>query len=202
MKAVADQLGVDRKALHHHVGDRDALLGLIAVDIFTRTFSPVKISEHARWQDACRAYAHGITDSAIAVGAFADHLRLERLLATTMLETTEALLAKFRDAGFDDDFAVRSLALLSNICVAFARDVGLVTRSGDRPRRLLLQDALADNASQAFENLRRIAAISTDTYDMQQIEHSIEVFILGTEQLLAHSPNGVAQADENPARSS
>lgn len=38
MQAVADVLGVDRKAVNHHVSDRETLLGLVAVDAFSEHF--------------------------------------------------------------------------------------------------------------------------------------------------------------------
>jgi TetR/AcrR family tetracycline transcriptional repressor len=184
MKAVADRLGVDRKALHHYVSDRDTLLGLVADDIFAASFSPSQITEQSTWQDACRAYAHGVTASAIAVGALSDHLRFDKLLITTMLATTEVVLGKLVTAGFTDETAVRSLALLTNICVAYARDIEISSRRGEHPRLDLLQGALATNAPHTFENLERIAASPTNTYDDRQLEHSIDVFLRGTESLL------------------
>jgi TetR/AcrR family tetracycline transcriptional repressor len=184
MKAVADRLGVDRKALHYYVKDRDTLLGLVAEDIFSASFSPTQITAHSRWQDACRDYAHGVARSAIAVGALSDHLRLDKLLITTMLETTEVVLGKLVAAGFDDETAVRSLALLTNICVAYARDIEASSRGAQHPRLDLLQGALKANPSRTFENLARIAASATDTYDHRQLDHSIDVFLRGTESLL------------------
>lgn len=185
MKAVADRLGVDRKALHHYVNDRDTLLGLVANDIFSASFSPADIATASGWQAACRAYAYGVTNSAIAVGALTEHLRLDRMLATTMLATTEAVLSKMVAAGFTDEAAVRSLALLTNICVAYARDIEVASRRGAHPRLDLLRGALAAQATETFENLERIAASSTDTYDQRQLDHSIDVFLRGTETLLS-----------------
>jgi TetR/AcrR family tetracycline transcriptional repressor len=184
MKAVADHLGVDRKALHHYVTDRDTLLRLVAEDIFSASFSPSPIAEQNEWQAACRAYAHGITTSAIAVGALSEHLRLDMLLATTMLATTEAVLGTLVAAGFTDETAVRSLALLTNICLAYARDVEISSRRGEHPRLDLLRSALEATDSETFENLERIAASATDTYDHRQLDYSLDVFLRGTEALL------------------
>jgi TetR/AcrR family tetracycline transcriptional repressor len=184
MKAVADRLGVDRKALHHYVTDRDTLLRLVAEDIFAASFSPAVIAEQSGWQAACRAYAHGIASSAVAVGALSEHLRLDKLLATTMLATTEVVLERLVAAGFTDETAVRSLALLTNLCLAYARDVEVSSRRGEHPRLELLRGALAATGSDRFENLERIAAAAIDTYDSRQLDHGIEVFLRGTEALL------------------
>jgi AcrR family transcriptional regulator len=184
MQALADQLGVDRKALNHHVSDRDTLLGLVALDSFAATFSGFDLTAHSDWRDACRAYAYGITESVVAAGALAGHLRLDDALATRVLETTEVVLAKLVQAGFDDATAVRLLALLSNICLSFARDVTFLSRSGQRPRPLLLRESLTAHEPAVFENLARIAADPVDTYSREQLELSIRVFLLGAEGLL------------------
>jgi TetR/AcrR family tetracycline transcriptional repressor len=186
MQVLANELGVDRKALNYHVSDRDTLLELVAVDAFTASFSGVHISEHLRWQEACHAYACGFTESVLATGLLADRIRLSDPLVTEVLQPTEAVLKKMVDDGFGDELAVRSLALLTNICTAFARDTVLASRSEVSPRSQLLRKSLEVRDSRDFENLARIAAMSTNTYDEAQLEFSIEVFIRGTEAMLAH----------------
>jgi AcrR family transcriptional regulator len=185
MQAVADELGVDRKAVNHHVTDRDSLLELVALDSFTASFSALPIT--GEWREACRTYARGFTDSVIAIGVLAGHLRLgpsHGALATRFLAPTEAVLAKLIGAGLDDETAVRSLALLTNICLGYARDA-IAFRNGERPRPSQLRHALHETDARAFENLARIAASPIDTYDDRQLDLSIEVFLRGTEALLA-----------------
>ncbi len=185
MQAVADLLGVDRKALNHHVGNREALLELVALDAFSSSFSAVQIAAHSRWQDACRTYAMGFVDSMIAVGALADHLQLgDPVVTTRFLQPTEAILKKMLEAGFDAETAQRSLALLSNICTAYARDTHITWRSGQRPRPFLLREALKERDVQGFENLARLAAAPVDSYDRQQLAFSIDVFVTGLDALV------------------
>jgi TetR/AcrR family transcriptional regulator, tetracycline repressor protein len=186
IKAVADELGVDRKAISHHVSDRETLLGLVALDAFEAGFSVVRISARTPWQEACRSYAIGMATSAMAVGVLAEHLHLTELRTTRSLEATEALLEKLVGTGFDDETAVRLLALLTNICAAYARDIGLASRDIERPRRLQLREALDERDSQVFENLARIATSPVDTYDEKQLDLSIDIFIRGAEGLLPH----------------
>jgi AcrR family transcriptional regulator len=186
IKAVADELGVDRKAISHHVSDRETLLELVALDAFGASFSVVRISAHTPWQEACRGYAIGMANSVMAVGVLADHLHLVESRTTKSLEATEALLKKLVETGFDDETAVRLLALLTNICAAYARDIGLASRHVERPRRLQLREALDERDSRVFENLARIATSPVDTYDEKQLDLSIDIFIRGAEGLLPH----------------
>ncbi|MGW6117942.1 TetR/AcrR family transcriptional regulator C-terminal domain-containing protein [Nocardia sp. NPDC055165] len=183
MQAVADALGVDRKALNHHVSDRDTLLALVAMDAFSGTFSAVRIAEHARWQDACRAYARGFTNSVLAAGSLIEHLQLGDPYVTSVLEPSEAVLEKMVAAGFDDEAAMRSLSLLTNICLAHARDLVLASRSGVAPRPTILRKALEERDPSEFETLTRIAGLSVTTYDDAQFDLGVETFILGTEAL-------------------
>lgn len=184
MQAVADALGVDRKAVNHHVSDRETLLGLVAVDAFSDSFSAVQITGNSDWKDTCRTYAIGLTDAVVTIGPLADHLHLGNPLITTMLEATDVVLATLIDAGADDETALRSLVLLTNICLGHARDVTSLARAGVRPRRDLVNEAMTGSDGPPIETLARLAAAQIDTYDHRQLELSIEVFVRGTEALL------------------
>jgi TetR/AcrR family tetracycline transcriptional repressor len=182
MQAVADMLGVDRKALHNHVNDREKLLKLVALDAFSERFSTVHIGEDSNWEDASRAYARGITESVIAAGPLAAHLSPADTRATGMLQATESLLSRLVDGGFNDVTAVRLLALLTNICMGFARDVISASSSGERPRALMLRESLDDGDEHSFPHLRRIVNVDVDTYAVAQLELSVEIFIVGAER--------------------
>lgn len=181
MKALADELGVDRKTLNHHVNDRETLMGLMALDAFSDTFSAVRVAAQGTWQDACRTFAWGFTDSVVSAGALAEHLRVEDSLATVTLETTEAVVEKMIAAGFDDESAVRCLALLTNICMAFARDIVNVSPSKESSRLALLRQALEGRRAEDFVHLSRIARSRVNTYTKRQLDLSIDVFLSGAE---------------------
>ncbi len=184
MQAVADELGVDRKALNHHVTDREILLELVALDAFSANFTAVHIAANSQWQEACRTFARGFTDSLIAIGDLVNHFPVDTSLVARFMEPTEAVVEKLLEVGFDDETAVRSLVLLTNICMAYARDSIMRSHIGERPRPLFLRRALSEATPQEFANLARIATSSIDTYDTKQLELSIEVFLRGTEALL------------------
>jgi AcrR family transcriptional regulator len=185
MQAVADRLGVDRKALNHHVGNRENLLRLVALDAFSATFSAVEIATRSRWADACRTYAAGLADSLIATGGLVEYLPLADPAVTRFLDPTEALLAKLVKAGFDQATAQRALVLLTAICTAFARDVLQAAQEAERPRPRILRTALQARDAARYENLARISANPVDTYDRAQLEFSVDVFVRGAEALLA-----------------
>lgn len=193
MQALADHLGVDRKALNHHVSDHGTLLALVAMDAFSTTFSAVRIANEVRWQDACRSYARGFTDSAIASGILADRIRLTDAYVTKVLEPTEAVLRTMVAAGFDDETAMRTLALLTNICLAYARDVVLASRSRISPRSVILREALEHRDPTEFATLSRFAELTVSTYDQRQLELSIDVFIAGAEVQLRNVRSAVPE---------
>ncbi|GEB95603.1 hypothetical protein [Microbacterium lacticum] len=60
MQEVANALGVDRKALNHHVTDRESLLELLAIDAFRTRFAEADVDLGDTWQDACRTYAENM----------------------------------------------------------------------------------------------------------------------------------------------
>ncbi|MEU1520365.1 TetR/AcrR family transcriptional regulator C-terminal domain-containing protein [Streptomyces sp. NPDC005811] len=184
MQAVADKLGVDRKAVNHHVSDRDSLLRLLALDSLSRSSRTVEIPGEASWQEACRIYAEAFTESLIAADALAEHLMPDDSLYAPFIEPAEALAAKLTEAGFDDEAAVRSLALLVNLCWAHARDTIHVARSGERLRPRLTRELVAGRDPGAFENLARIVEHGIDTYDRKQLDFAVEVFVRGLEAVL------------------
>lgn len=185
MHAVAARLGVDPKALNHHVGNRENLLRVIAREAFSANFSTVEITAQSPWEDACRTYATGLVDSLIATGGVVGQLPLDDPLIPRALEPTEALLAKWIAAGLELGTAQRALVLLSSICMAFARDFLQADHEAEPLRHRLLRQALSGRDAAQYENLARISADPVDTYNRSQLDFSVDLFIRGTQDLLA-----------------
>jgi plasmid maintenance system antidote protein VapI len=184
MQALANSLGVHRRAINHHVRDRETLLELVAAKTFSESFSAASLPVGAPWQEACRIYATHLADSAIATGALADHLRVSDGRLTNALEFTEAVLERIVNAGFSDEYALRILSALASIGLSHARDVVLHTRSGLPGRTEIVREALQDRDTERFETLSRIMALPTTTYDRKQLDLSIDIFLVGAESLL------------------
>ena len=179
MQAVADTLQVDRKALNHHVKDRQTLLELIALDAFGGGFSSVDVSGADTWEEACRAYALSFTDGLLAAGGLVEHLWFGDSLMAWFLEPTESLFQHFTKAGFDDESAVRLVTMLSTLCLGHARDVVHASKRAERPRPGALRSVLGAVDRTGFENLERISALGVDTYGRRQLDYAIDVFLDG-----------------------
>jgi AcrR family transcriptional regulator len=184
MQAVADELGVDRKALNYYVADRESLLKLVATGVFSSSFAAVHISQESSWQEACSAYGRGLADSIIETGVLTEHVRMSTSMAEEFLPPAEAVLGKLIAAGLDEGSAARVLALLSTICTGYASDVVAAASAKEKPLDMRLQQALRDARGQSLKHIERITASTVRTYDRAQLELSIEIFIGGTEILL------------------
>jgi TetR/AcrR family tetracycline transcriptional repressor len=187
VQAVATKLGVDRKAIRHHVSDRETLQKLVALSEFSEFSSAAAIPADSSWQEACQIFGTAVADSVIAVAARAAHLQLDSSLLSQIVGPTDAILKKFTAAGLDHEAAVRALGILINICMAWARDALVASRLGERPRRIYAREALNGLDPAEFENFARLVEFPVDTYDRQQLELGIQVFVGGIEAVfLSH----------------
>jgi TetR/AcrR family transcriptional regulator, tetracycline repressor protein len=184
MQALANALGVDRKAINHHVKDRETLLELVAEKSFSESFSASSLPAGAPWQESCRIYATQLADSAIATGALAEHLRVSDGRLASALEFTETVLERMVNAGFSDEYALRIISALASIGLSHARDVVLQARSGLPARTEIVRRGLQDRDTERFETLSRIMTLPTTTYDRKQLDLTIDVFLTGAESLL------------------
>ncbi|MFJ2812618.1 TetR/AcrR family transcriptional regulator C-terminal domain-containing protein [Streptomyces sp. NPDC087294] len=195
MQAVADRLGVDRKAVNHHVSDRESLLRLLAIDTFSKGSPGVEIPATASWQEACRRYADAFTDRLIAADALAEHLMPDDSLYAPFIEPADAVAQRMTEAGFDDEGAVRCLALLTNLCWAYARDALSVSPHGEGLRPRLTRALVEGRDPGTCANLTRLVERGVDTYDRDQFALSIEIFLRGAEATLLRGPADSATAD-------
>jgi TetR/AcrR family transcriptional regulator, tetracycline repressor protein len=184
MQSLADKLNVDRKALNYHVKDRQSLLQLLARDAFSSGFVGTEVAMAADWQEACRLYARKFTQGVLTLGDLSEHLWFGETLTAWSLEPVEALFGHLFAAGFREETATRLVTMLATLCLGHARDVIQARHGSERPRPRFLKAALNDVDTSAFENLRRISNLNIDTYNDDQIDFSIEVFIRGALAIL------------------
>ncbi|QNG38807.1 hypothetical protein F1C76_21730 [Geodermatophilaceae bacterium NBWT11] len=141
MQAVADELGVDRKALNYHVTDREGLLRLVAADVFESGFSALFTSALARadqripeaWQSGLHAWAVAVRDSMVSTGVLAAYYEID---GTTLavFEPVEMVLQRMLDAGFDLTTAGRGLITITRTAMGLGRDAVLAQQSGEHPQ--------------------------------------------------------------------
>ena len=92
MQGLADILGVDRKALHHHVSSREALLELLAEDMFLTRMSTTAIPDDASWDDACRSFADEMRRALVDSGALMTHFRVSSQVTLASVRPAEVVL--------------------------------------------------------------------------------------------------------------
>lgn len=183
LQAVAEKLGVDRKAVSHHVGDRDTLLELVAIEALSEHFVGVAIPD-GDWTVACRAFATMLNDGLISTGYLAEYFRLSGQTGISALEPAETALDRMVEAGIDEPTAARGLAILTNLVISHARNVVMSARFGTHPQRAELRSILDDTSAPKFELLRRLLLAEVDPSDDSTFELSIDIFILGMERVL------------------
>ncbi|QAY59450.1 TetR/AcrR family transcriptional regulator [Microbacterium protaetiae] len=187
VQAVADQLGVDRKAVTYHVAGREGLLQLLAEDAFTSRFEVLAIPHGADWRDALRLVATAMRDILLGSATVVTHIRFDPSTRAAALRPAEEVLARLVDAGFDEDSAVRAIALVADVAMAHARGVLLNARAGGHPQRAELHEALATVDAADHALLHRIDDTGFSTFDEEQFAFDLDVLIRGLESRLAHS---------------
>ncbi|MFE4834579.1 TetR/AcrR family transcriptional regulator C-terminal domain-containing protein [Arthrobacter sp. NPDC056691] len=191
MRRVAARLGVDHKALNHHVADRETLMGLLAWRAFAAHFD-ADAPASADWKSACVDYAEAVVDAAVAVGPLIDHLSLRGAPLTGFVLRTEHFVGTLVAAGFTDEQALRATVILTNLCIAHARDVVTARTLATHPRSDVVRAAFAQSADSSpdedFPNLTRILDAQIDTYSHGQFTFALAVIVNGL-ALIAGVPN-------------
>jgi TetR/AcrR family tetracycline transcriptional repressor len=179
MQAVADVLGVDPKALNYHVGHRDGLRELVAVDAFEVELSRVALPTEGDWRDVLRSYAVALRDATVRLGVLATYFRLP---ATGLgaLAPVERVLQELVSAGFSVDEAGHVLRMVTEVGHAAGREAVFLSRSRVDPHVSEVATALSGAAEDAFPVLRQVvAARDEDGGDGHQLEYSLDVIITG-----------------------
>jgi TetR/AcrR family tetracycline transcriptional repressor len=178
MQAIADELGVNRKAISHYVSDREELLQLIAADAFARTFSRTSISPDATWQQATHEFAVGLRDSLVLTGALAFWVKFNSSMDLAVLIPSNDLLQKLFDAGFDVGDSGLFLTAVVNMTTAYARDVIVVTNEG-----LHRQSSDVQSVLEVFPNsipaLRRLQEYGGNIVSEDRFEFDLGLLVAG-----------------------
>jgi AcrR family transcriptional regulator len=185
MQAVADLLGVDPKALNYHVGDREALRELVAVDAFAVELSRMEIPTGGDWRDVLRSYAAALREATVTLGVLATYFRLPAG-SLGALEPVECVLQSLVDAGFSVDDASHVLRLVSELGHAAGREAVFLSQSREHPYVSDVAIVLSTAAAEEFPVLRQVvAARDTDADDEQHLEFSLNAVISGLQAKLS-----------------
>jgi TetR/AcrR family transcriptional regulator, tetracycline repressor protein len=184
MKAIADVLGVSRKALHYHVGDKQGLLNLVVADLFESELADVDLPD-ADWRTVLRAFAHAFHRGVLQVGIAATYVQLHGIAGMTAMKLTERVVQSLFDAGFDETLARRGLTVVSNVAMTHAHIDLVKAQHGIYPQEAELTDVLSQASLEQFPGLRRILAFVQNEAPDDQFEFELDLAITGLEQLLA-----------------
>jgi TetR/AcrR family tetracycline transcriptional repressor len=187
MKAVADALGVTRKALHYHVGDRDGLINLMVVDLFESELAGIDLPNDADWRIVLRAYARAFRDGVVQVGVPATHVQMRGMGGLAAMELAEHVIQSLLRAGFDAPLARRALTAISNVAFAAANIDLLKTQHGIYPHEAEISAALAQALEHQFPGLRGVLASARDDGPDDEFEFELNLVLTGLEQALAAS---------------
>jgi TetR/AcrR family transcriptional regulator, tetracycline repressor protein len=194
MQAVADKMGVDRKALNYHVTDREGLLRLVAADVFESSFSqvfashfsPADADEPDAWKKAVSAWATAVRDGMVAAGVPANYyvINSDNL---SVFEPVELVLQQLIAAGFDQTVASRAVIFLTHFAMGVGRDIVMETQLGEHPQSAEVRRMLSGSAeAEKFEALQVLMKADLNALgDMQsQFDFEVDVFVRGMEQQL------------------
>jgi len=184
MQAVANTLGVDRKALNHYVHDRENLLSIVAAVEFSEAFDDLNVAEDADWRTVASAFAHSNANGMLAAGLLSDYLRLGSNNAARFLNASEMLLRSLKNAGLDIDTAIRCVAVINNACAAYTRDVVIAKHSVAALRHELLTEALKEEQENTFPLLQEVAERPILTTDDEQLDFAISIVLDGIEEII------------------
>jgi AcrR family transcriptional regulator len=184
MRAVAEQLGVDRKALNYHVTDRDGLLELVARETLSAALHAFEPPAGGAWPEMVRAFAAQTRAGMIEVGAHFDYVRFPLDGGATALAPAEQVLRALLDAGFREDEAARVLGMLWELMYASARNAVLSARHGGHPQVTELRRLLGETPPDTLPSIRRLSDTVAGVDD-EQFAFDLEVVIAGLGQLLA-----------------
>ncbi|MFE4834564.1 TetR/AcrR family transcriptional regulator C-terminal domain-containing protein [Arthrobacter sp. NPDC056691] len=186
IQAVADELGVDRKAVTYHVTDRDSLLELLAVDAFSSRFEVAGLPAWSDWKQALRTIAASTKDALVESGSLATYFKLRGPASEGMIRPAEIVLEKMIEAGFGERDAARALTLAIGVAMSCAKDLVMNAREGGHPQGPELVRALEGVDSASFGALRHLEAVGFTSYDDRRFDYDMDVLLWGLEHLLAY----------------
>ncbi|MGK2868329.1 MAG: TetR/AcrR family transcriptional regulator [Mycobacterium sp.] len=177
MQAVADALGVSRKALHYYVGDRQGLLSLVVIDRFESELAVIELPTHTDWQSVIRGYARAFRDGLIQVGVSIEHRPLHGAGAAAALGLAEHVIAVLLSAGFAPEDARKGLTAVATIAQSAAQ-AAIDASTGQHDYGAETRDALNAAVPEQYPALRSVLAGSPPTPD-EQFEFEVDVAIAG-----------------------
>ena len=192
MKAVADALAVDRKALHRYVGDRGDLVELVVADMFEAQLGGIDLPPDAAWQETLHFYGKALRDGVVRLGTIASQFQLRGGIESKMLPWAERVLQSLLRGGFEFDEAASTLQLVAGVAISAGHDATLIAETRVHPHHAEVARALQNlqpNDYPVFVQV--IAAREIDTPVERDFEFDMRVIIADLENLLSSKAHPV-----------
>ena len=195
MQAVADVLGVDPKALNYHVGGRDELRELVALDVFESELNRVALPDDSDWREVLRIYACALRDAVVELGVLATYFRLPAT-GIGALAPVERVLQVLVDSGRSVTDATHILRLVTELGHAAGREAIFEARNRVHPNVPEIVTALTTADAEAFPVLRQVVAAGGDGIgNERQLEFSLNVVVAGLEQVPPAATTAAGRAE-------
>jgi TetR/AcrR family transcriptional regulator, tetracycline repressor protein len=185
MQAVADALGVSRKALHYYVGNRQGLINLVVADLFESALATVDLPRDADWQTVLQVWAHAIRDGVVQVGVGATYVQLRGMGGAAAMELSERVIESLVGAGFSHLLARRALTVVANVAFTHANIALLEEQHGIYPHEYELATALDQAPDDKFPGLRHVLACAQSEDPSHSFEFELDLAVTGLERALA-----------------
>jgi TetR/AcrR family tetracycline transcriptional repressor len=185
MQAVADALGVSRKALHYYVGNRQGLINLVVAELFESELATVDLPRDADWQTVMQVWARAIRDGVVQVGIAATYVELRGMGGAAAMELSERVTESLLGAGFSHLLARRALTVIANVAFTHANIALLEEQHGIYPHEYELATALAQAPDEKFPGLRHILACAQAEDPSHSFEFELDLAVSGLERALA-----------------
>ncbi|MCV7113435.1 TetR/AcrR family transcriptional regulator C-terminal domain-containing protein [Mycolicibacterium setense] len=184
MQAVADALGVDRKSVKYHIGDRETLLALMASAVFEVEFERVPPPLDGDWRDVLRWYARRARNAITELGVH-DAFPMEGAIGLAALGQAEFVLETLVDAGFAVEQAGRAANTVAELALSAARDALLRADRGIHPQHEEAMAAIDIGDQNAYTVLRQVlTAMAAEADEHAQLEFNLDVVIAGLTTML------------------
>ncbi|ORV29419.1 hypothetical protein AWB98_08720 [Mycolicibacterium conceptionense] len=185
MQAVADALGVDRKSVKYHIGDRETLLALMASAVFEVEFERVPPPSDGDWRDVLRWYAYRVRNAIAQLGVH-DAFPMEGAIGLAALDQAEFVLRTLVDAGFAVKQAGRAANTIVELALSAARDSLLRAGRGVHPQHEEALAAIQIGEGRAYALLQQVlVAMAAESDEDAQLEFNLDVVIAGLTSTLA-----------------
>jgi hypothetical protein len=176
---VAEALGVDRKTVANHVGDRPTLRRLVASEAVAAELSHRAEPASLDWREALVNQADAMVQAVTEVGV-ADIEFEGTEWELSLLGVAENSLDRLLAAGFDADTSIAAVSVITDVAANAARRI-LRARQRGEPELTALPRVLAGADPARFRAVREVIARTNAHSEEDRYRQAIDLCISGIE---------------------